>query len=240
MSVQSNQTFMNSNGFNNALKEHTENVLSQIKEVNEKYRQDCRDHLSESTIKSSIYQKVKNDSQMQFDLTEEKDNRRLNTTNKKDYQGQRQVLIPQDSYIITTAGPSPQQSFVEYALCSFGDTTITPQMDFQVKSSHQNSKQAYSKSMIDRILECLDLKKYQRVFKDQEVNNLNDFVLLEKQDLVELGIPIGARNRIVAFNQYYQNNGSLIDFNTFQLDDLICLKTNSKQTKQTNPAETLT
>ena len=35
-------------------------------------------------------------------------------------------------------------------------------------------------------------------FREQEIG-LYDFLLLSKEDLVELGLPIAARNRIIAF-----------------------------------------
>jgi len=43
-------------------------------------------------------------------------------------------------------------------------------------------------------------------FREQEIG-LYDFLLLTKDDLVELDLPIAARNRIIAFQKHYANEG---------------------------------
>ena len=43
-------------------------------------------------------------------------------------------------------------------------------------------------------------------FKEQEIG-LEDFFLLTKDDLLELDLPIAARNRIIAIQKYLANEG---------------------------------
>ena len=43
-------------------------------------------------------------------------------------------------------------------------------------------------------------------FREQEIG-LYDFLLLTKEDLIELDLPIAARNRIIAFQRHYANEG---------------------------------
>ena len=43
-------------------------------------------------------------------------------------------------------------------------------------------------------------------FKEQEIG-LEDFFLLTKDDLLELDLPIAARNRVIAIQKYLANEG---------------------------------
>lgn len=56
-------------------------------------------------------------------------------------------------------------------------------------------------------------------FKEQEIG-LYDLFLLTKEDLIELELPIAARNRILVFQQHYAeengNNVSQIDVSEFE------------------------
>ena len=57
---------------------------------------------------------------------------------------------------------------------------------------------------IKDVLHRLQIERYYSIFEKQEIVNINDFVLLQREDLVEMNIPIGIRNRILAFNSYYR------------------------------------
>ena len=51
----------------------------------------------------------------------------------------------------------------------------------------------------------LQIEKYLEVFEREEIQ-LKDFYLLKREDLVEMQIPIGIRNRILKFVKVYKAN----------------------------------
>ena len=61
-------------------------------------------------------------------------------------------------------------------------------------------------------------------FQEQEIG-LYDFLLLTKEDLLELQLPIAARNRIAAFQRHYANENFFTDNGTpltdFDIQDVI-------------------
>ena len=50
----------------------------------------------------------------------------------------------------------------------------------------------------------LQISQYEATFAQNEIE-AEDMILLSKDDMVELGLPIAARNRVLAFQTYYQN-----------------------------------
>ncbi len=58
--------------------------------------------------------------------------------------------------------------------------------------------------LLETILKYLDTFDYYKVFLDNQIY-LNDFLLITRQDLVELNLPIGKRNRVLAFAEKYKN-----------------------------------
>lgn len=51
---------------------------------------------------------------------------------------------------------------------------------------------------LSEILEELDCREYEGVFRDQGIETA-DFFLLEEEDLKELRLPLGVRKRITAY-----------------------------------------
>jgi hypothetical protein len=50
---------------------------------------------------------------------------------------------------------------------------------------------------------------------------MHDFFLLQKQDLLEMGFPIGIRNRIISFIDYYKRKAGDFDLTNFSLTLLL-------------------
>lgn len=72
---------------------------------------------------------------------------------------------------------------------------------------------------------------------------MDDFLMLKRQDLVEMSIPIGIRNRVLAFNQYYTSHHGNIDLDSLKLQDILSDKSDLKITlntlEKTNDSYTL-
>lgn len=55
------------------------------------------------------------------------------------------------------------------------------------------------------MLEALGLTKYERAFAENEIE-LEDLFLLQSSDLSEMGLKIGARNRVLAFQSFFRDS----------------------------------
>jgi hypothetical protein len=55
------------------------------------------------------------------------------------------------------------------------------------------------------MLKVLDLIDYETAFVNQGFG-MNDIVNLTKEDMIELGLPIGSRNRLLSFQQVLKNS----------------------------------
>lgn len=114
--------------------------------------------------------------------------------------------------------PGTNESF-----CSFGIDT--------------EDKQNEDGLSIREVLSRLKIERCLPVFEQQEIENINDFVLLQREDLVEMNIPIGIRNRILAFNSYYKESNGFVRPD-FRFSDIVygpsteALPTNQSDKKQ--------
>ncbi len=49
------------------------------------------------------------------------------------------------------------------------------------------------------MLKMLVIAQYEETFENNEIEAIEDLVILTREDMMELGLPIAARNRILAF-----------------------------------------
>jgi len=82
---------------------------------------------------------------------------------------------------------------------------------FDLKSDDQNStpvtENPVFKITLKGVIQALDLCDLEKIFEETHLSKLEDFLLLTKDDMREMNIPIYARNRIVAFQTYFKNQG---------------------------------
>ncbi len=58
------------------------------------------------------------------------------------------------------------------------------------------------------VLKKLEIEHYKATFAEAEIK-FEDFFLLQKEDLLEMRLPIGVRNRIIECQQFYKTGGEV-------------------------------
>lgn len=77
-------------------------------------------------------------------------------------------------------------------------------------SNEQHIKPEQDKEItIDSVIEALDLLEFRQIFTEN-LATIEDLLLLTKEDMIELHTPIFARNRIMAFQKYFQTNKDIV------------------------------
>ena len=74
---------------------------------------------------------------------------------------------------------------------------------FQSHNQYTKSENNKNEEFLLKLLKNLDLEEYTNTFLENKIN-FNDLVLLTKEDLLELNIKLGPRNRIIKFIEDYK------------------------------------
>ncbi len=74
--------------------------------------------------------------------------------------------------------------------------TQTRHWSFAIPSSSIRRGKAHMADSIDQWLETLELGRYAQAFIDNEIG-IRDLPFIQEADLVELGLPIGPRRRVM-------------------------------------------
>ena len=92
--------------------------------------------------------------------------------------------------------------------------------NYKNENSKQNTNSNNNQNTIDKkliyILNNLELQELFETFKQNYIF-FDDLFLLSREDLVEMKIPIGPRNRIINFIEKYKNYGKTYDFDELTL-----------------------
>ena len=106
---------------------------------------------------------------------------------------------------------STHRDLAHSTLSAINPTSLIDNNNSYLYENHKSSTNEPSILTLHNILKSLGLSQYIQLFNSQGFQ-LADFLLLTREDLIELGLPISARNRILAFQNYLkskkQNNFS--------------------------------